>query len=90
MTWKGSLTQRFLDPTARVSDSVGLVGKWEGIICISNKFLSDVDAACTQSVHRGQPPQNEALLPPQSGHSKNFLETCKTSLLRVCKMLILQ
>lgn len=38
------LKLRFLDPTARVSDSVGL-GWGSGRICISNKFTHNPDAA---------------------------------------------
>lgn len=37
------LKHRSLDPTPRISDSLGL--GWDMIICVSNKFLGDTDAA---------------------------------------------
>lgn len=40
----GSLKLRLLGPTPRVSDSLGL--EWNLIICISNKFPTDSNAAC--------------------------------------------
>lgn len=43
----GLLKHRLLDPTSRISDSVGLGRVWR--ICISNKFPGYTDAASSES-----------------------------------------